>query len=31
MFVRMKAMQKLSGKAYRLTLDVVDPEREHWD
>jgi hypothetical protein len=31
MFVRMKALKKISGKRYRLTLDVVDPERHHWD
>jgi hypothetical protein len=31
MFVRLRAMQKMSSKGYRLTLDVVDPEREHWD
>ena len=31
MFVRLKAMKKVSGKRYRLTLDVVDPERDHWD
>lgn len=31
MFVRLKAMKKISTKQYRLTLDVVDHEREHWD
>ena len=31
MFVRMKTMKKMSSKRYRLTLDVVDPERDHWD
>jgi hypothetical protein len=31
MFVRMKAMKKVSSKRYRVTLDVLDPERDHWD
>jgi hypothetical protein len=31
MFVRLKTMKKTSMKRYRLTLDVVDHEREHWD
>lgn len=30
MFVRMKALKKVSASQYRLTLDIVDPEREHW-
>lgn len=31
MFVRLKQAKRLSHSQYRLTLDVVDPEREHWD
>jgi hypothetical protein len=31
MFVRLKAIRKTSRKCYRLTLDVVDPDRNHWD
>ncbi len=30
MFVRLKTLKKLSANQYRLTLDVVAPEREHW-
>ena len=31
MLVRMRSIKKLSRNDYRLTLDVVDPEREPWD
>jgi hypothetical protein len=31
MFVRMRSIKKLSPCDYRLTLDVVDPDREPWD
>jgi hypothetical protein len=31
MFVRLKTIRKVSPEQYRLTLDVVDPGREHWD
>jgi hypothetical protein len=31
MVVRMNAMKTVSPNQYRLTVDVVDPEREHWD
>jgi hypothetical protein len=31
MLVRMRSIKKLSAHDYRLTLDVVDPEREPWD
>jgi hypothetical protein len=31
MFVRLKAMKEVSSKRYRLTLDVIDPERDHRD
>ncbi len=31
MLVRMRSVRKLSRYDYRLTLDVVDPEREPWD
>lgn len=30
MFVRLKVLKKVAPARYRLTLDVVDPEREHW-
>lgn len=31
MLVRMRSVKKISRDDYRLTLDVVDPEREPWD
>lgn len=31
MLVRMRSIRKLARHDYRLTLDVVDPEREPWD
>ncbi|MBI3636588.1 MAG: hypothetical protein HY216_10345 [Candidatus Rokubacteria bacterium] len=31
MLVRMRSIEKFSREDYRLTLDVVDPEREPWD
>jgi hypothetical protein len=31
MLVRMRSIKKLSHHDYRVTLDVVDPEREPWD
>lgn len=31
MLVKMRSVKKLSRQDYRLTLDVVDPEREPWD
>jgi len=31
MVVRMRHVKKLTGRDFRLTLDVVDPERAPWD
>ncbi len=31
MFVRLRQAKRLSHHGYRLTLDVVDPERSPWD
>jgi len=31
MFVRLKALKRISSKQYRMTLDLVDHGREHWD
>jgi hypothetical protein len=31
MFVRLKALTKVAANEYRLTVDVVDPERDAWD
>ncbi|MGH7703772.1 MAG: hypothetical protein ACREMO_11805 [Gemmatimonadales bacterium] len=31
MYVRLREAKRLSRAGYRLTLDVVDPEREAWD
>jgi hypothetical protein len=31
MYVRLREAERLSRQEYRLTLDVVDPEREDWD
>lgn len=31
MLVRMRSIKKLSFRDYRLTLDVLDPQREPWD
>src|SRR5207244_3355450 len=29
--VHLRSIRKFSRRDYRLTLDVVDPDREHWD
>ena len=31
MFVRLKQLRRIAPDQYRLTLDVVDPEREAWE
>jgi hypothetical protein len=31
MLVRLKSVKKITPKQYRLTFDLMDHEREHWD
>jgi hypothetical protein len=31
MFVKLKTVKQVSSKQYRVRLDIVDHQREHWD